>query len=372
MINTGIDSRLTYYRTGGTSTYIRQLLGALAAFDLTLPVQENHYTIFHSRKEAYAPVGNFRRIPLWTPCHHRLERLALSVELARFKLDVFHSPDFIPPYRGAKHHVITVHDLTFLHYPQYLTEDSRRYYNNQIEAAVQQADQILTVSETSRQDLMTMLHVPSAKITVQPHGVDHQVYRPLPDEMLRRVQAHYHLPDHYFLFVGTVEPRKNIVGLLEAYMQLQTRLPDAPPLILVGKPGWLLEETLNKIKATPNVIWIQNAPDADVPALYNMAAALVLPAFYEGFGLPALEAMACGTIPVVSNCSSLPEVVGEVGLQVDPNNPDSIAEALYQVLAADSVWLQQQREAGIARAANFTWERSAQIARSVYEKAAAL
>jgi glycosyltransferase involved in cell wall biosynthesis len=358
----GFDSRLTYYRTGGISAYMRRLLPALASID-----HENQYTIFHSRKEDYPPVVNFRRVPLWTPAHHRIERLALSVELARFNLDVFHSPDFIPPHRGAKRHVITVHDLTFLHYPQYLTEDSRRYYNDQIEAAVKHADHILTVSESAKADLMTMLNVPEAKITVQPHGINHQEYKPLPVETLHATRKKFELPNSYILFVGTIEPRKNIQGLLQAYQHFLASIPDAPPLVLVGRKGWLIDETVKRIEQAPNVRWIQNADDADLPALYNLARMLVLPSFYEGFGMPALEAMACGVIPVVSNHSSLPEVVGDVGLQINPDNHMTITDALCRVLTADEDWRQKQREKAIYRAKQYTWEQSARIARSVYE-----
>jgi glycosyltransferase involved in cell wall biosynthesis len=355
----GFDSRLTYYRTGGISAYIRSLLNALASVD-----SENRYTIFHSRKESYPTVGDFRRVPLWTPSHHRLERLALSVELARFNLDVFHSPDFIPPHRGAKRHVITVHDLTFIHYPQYLTADSRRYYNNQIKTAVTHADHILVVSDSAKRDLMDILNVPAAKMTVQPHGVDHQKFRPLPAPELEAARQRFNLPSTgYILFVGTLEPRKNIDGLLDAF----AALPDAPPLVLVGRKGWLIDRTVERIQQMQNVIWIQDARDEDLPALYNLARALVLPSFYEGFGMPALEAMACGVIPVVSNRSSLPEVAGEVGLLIDPDHPATVTDALCRVLAADSAWLEAQRQAALQRAQAFSWEQSARIAQSVYE-----
>jgi glycosyltransferase involved in cell wall biosynthesis len=358
----GFDSRLTYYRTGGISAYMRRLLPALASID-----SENQYTIFHSRKEDYPPVANFRRVPLWTPPHHRIERLALSVELTRFNLDLFHSPDFIPPFRGAKRHVITVHDLTFLHYPQYLTEDSRRYYNDQIEVAVEHAEHILTVSESAKADLMTMLGVQETKITVQPHGVDHQRYKPLAAHVLEKTQKKFDLPEGYILFVGTIEPRKNIDGLLQAYRQLQDAFPHTPPLVLVGRKGWLIDETAQRIERASNVRWIQDASDDEMPALYNLARVLVLPSFYEGFGMPALEAMACGVIPVVSNRSSLPEVVGDIGLQINPDDPLTICDALCQILTANKDWLSSQREAAVQRARNYTWEHSARIARSIYE-----
>src|SRR5690606_3875788 len=224
----GIDARLTYYRTGGISTYIRRLVHALERLDF-----ENDYTVFQSRKAQDSLVTRFRRGVLWTPSHHRVERLALTVELAWRGRDVFRSPDFIPPLRAARRHVITVHDLNFLHYPQYLTDESRRYYNGQIAAAVRHADHILADSEATRRDLTTMLGVPTAKITVHMLGVD-ESFRPLPADETRAGLRALDLPDKYLLFVGTFEPRKNIAGLLEAYRLLLDRLPDAPPLVLAG------------------------------------------------------------------------------------------------------------------------------------------
>jgi glycosyltransferase involved in cell wall biosynthesis len=360
----GIDARLTHYRIGGISTYIVRLMQALSHLDT-----QNRYTIFQSRKmrERLAPaqLGSAR---LWTPAHHRLERLALSVELMRFNLDLLHSPDFIPPLRGARRHVITVHDLTFLHYPQYLTPDSRRYYNVQIAAAVRHADHILTDSESSKRDMVEMLAVPTEKITVHLLGVD-ESFKPLPPEGLADVRQRLDLPDTYILFFGTFEPRKNIVGLLEAYKALLRTLPDAPPLVLAGTRGWLFDETMQQIEymnLADHVLWRENMPQDALPALYNMARVLVAPSFYEGFGLTALEAMACGTVPIVSNRSSLPEVVGDVGLQIDPDDTTTLTNALRHALT-DSAWLETQRELGLKRAKTFTWENTARIALSVYE-----
>lgn len=364
MAHIGLDARLTYYRTGGISTYIRRLVTVLEKLDT-----ENHYTIFHSRKDKNRMTTRFDAARLWTPAHHHLERLALSLELARYRLDILHSPDFIPPYRGAKKHVITVHDLTFLHYPQYLTADSRRYYNDQIQSAVEQADHILVVSEATKRDLMTLLRMPEHKMTVQPHGAGEQ-YRPMSREETEPVITALHLPPEYILHVGTWEPRKNITGLLEGYRLLLEKLPDAPPVVLAGKPGWLFEDTrktIEALKLDEHLVWQENVTDEQLPAVYNRALALVSPSFYEGFGMPALEAMACGVVPIVSNNSSFPEVVTDAGLLIDPNDPVTITEAVYQVLtdAARRNVLQQK---ALQRAMQFTWENSAKIAMRVYQQ----
>lgn len=362
MTHIGIDARLTYYRVGGTSTYIRYLLNALEAID-----RHNTYTVFRSRKADEQLVRRFGHAPLWTPCHHKIERLALSVELARHRLDVLHSPDFIPPLRGAKRHIITVHDLAFLMWPEHMTDESRRYYNDQIQAAVDHADHILAVSEATKRDIVRMLNVPEDKITVQLHGVDPR-FTPLLENEIETVRRRLELPTNFLLYVGTIEPRKNIPGLLDAYEGLRKVMPDAPPLLLAGKAGWLADEVIARIDRTPNVIWRQDIEHDTLPAVLNMATVLVLPAFYEGFGLPALEAMACGTLPIVSDRASLPEVVGDVGLLIDPDQPATLTEAFAQVLNASPEWMNKKREAALARASTFTWERSARVALSVYEK----
>ncbi len=363
MQHIGIDARLTHYRTGGISTYIRRLITALEQLD-----HEHRYTVFHSRKATDTIVQRFESARLWTPSHHRSERLALTVELARFRLDLLHSPDFIPPLHGARRHVITVHDLTFMHYPDFLTADARRYYNDQIAWAVRHADHILVDSDATRRDLIEMLDVPNAMITVHLLGVEPQ-FRPPPPPELAHWRTQLDLPAGYLLFVGTFEPRKNIAGLLKAYAALAQRLPDlTPPLVLAGTRGWRFEETMAEIAQMnlgSRVLWREKIPQQAMPSLYALATVLVLPSFYEGFGLPALEAMACGTMPIVSNRSSLPEVTGDVGLHIDPDNLDTLIAALEKALS-DDAWRQAQQQRGLARAAEFTWQRTAEITLGVY------
>jgi len=198
-------------------------------------------------------------------------------------------------------------------------------------------------------------------------GVD-QDFRPLPAAEIDPVRARLGLPKSYILFVGTFEPRKNIPGLLDAYRLLCQDLPDAPPLVLVGRRGWLDDDIFQQVKTlglAPHVVWIENAARGDLPAIYSGADVLALPSHYEGFGLTALEAMACGTPPVVANRSSLPEVVGDAGLLVDPDDPAAIAGALRTVLLDDSL-REALGRAGVTRAAGFTWRRTAEVVLDVY------
>lgn len=359
----GIDARLPYYRTGGISTYVRRLIKALESLD-----HQHRYSIFHRHHAPETLTQRFERHDLWTPAHHRFERLTLSLEVAWRRLDLWHSPDFIPPYYAAKRHLITVHDLTFLHYPQYLTADSRRYYNDQIVSAVQRADHLLADSESTKRDLVAMLHVPAAKITVHRLGVDEQ-FQPLAPDLIAPTLVRHALPNTgYILHVGTVEPRKNIPALLRAYRTLLADLPSAPPIVLAGRRGWFYDDLRAECDAIglgERVLWRETLTDAELPALYNGALCLVSPSFYEGFGLPALEAMACGIVPIVSDRSSLPEITGDVGLLINPEEDASLANALYRTLS-DPAWRAEQAPLARQRAALFRWEDCARTVLETY------
>ncbi|MCE2490589.1 MAG: glycosyltransferase family 4 protein [Anaerolineae bacterium] len=364
MSRIGFDARLPAFHQGGIATWIREVLNALQSQNTA-----HHFTIFESRKARSSLAGRFRRSTLYTPCHHALEKYALSVEFLPKGLDLLHSPDFIPPLRGARRHVITIHDLHFLHYPQYMTRESRRYYCGQLGRAVRQADHILTVSHATQRDIMDLLQVPVERITTQHHGVSHE-FKPLSTALLDKQRRELKLPEDFFLFVGTFEPRKNVVALLEAWRLLKEQLPDAPPVVLAGRRGWLFDETLQRIedlRIAEDIIWRENVPQESLPALYNLASALVMPSMYEGFGLPALEAMACGTLPIVSNVSSLPEVVGDVGILVDPKDRDALAAAMMRALT-DSDWKAEQEAAGVNRAAGFTWENNVKVLVQVWDQ----
>lgn len=363
----GIDARLLAYRKGGIAEYTRQLIEALARLDT-----QNQYTILHryNDKENYCPAPNFRRGNVFTPAHHRLERSALAVELMPRHLDLLHSPDFIPPRWGAKHQIITIHDLHFLHYPQFQTADSLCYYRDQIAWAVKHAEHILVQTESTRHEIMEMLGVPADKITVHLLGVN-AAFRPMPKDEVDKRLAPYKLPAEYLLFVGTIEPRKNIPGLLEAYARLRAEYGDAvPPLVLGGQVGWNAEDSLaaiERFKLNEVVIRFENVPFEVLPALYNRARVLIQASFHEGFGLPPLEAMACGVPVVVARRGGLPEVVSECGVYVEPESVESIAEGIWRVLS-DTALATQLAADGQKRAALFSWERTAAIALETYRR----
>ena len=362
----GIDVRITYYTRGGISNYALRLLPALAALDA-----ETDYCVLHSRKDKHPPLPgpNFRPVVCWTPAHHRWERWALGIEAARLGLDLLHSPDFIPPAFGYRHSVITVHDLNFLYYPQFLTAESRRYYNDQIAWAVGRTDHVLADSHATRTDLISMLGVEPDRVTVVHLAADPS-YRPLPAEEAGKVISKYDLEPGYLLFVGTLEPRKNLPGLLQAYRLLRDEGAASVPLVLVGGKGWLYDEIFERVEAlhlADHVRFLHDVPNAHLPGLYSAAGVLATPSFYEGFGLPALEAMAFGTPVVVSDRASLPEVVGEAGLLVNPDDPEDIARALSCALN-DKALRAQIRERGLAQAACFTWEKAARETLAVYQK----
>ena len=363
----GIDARLVYYSQAGIGQYILHLVDGLAKVD-----GENDYVLLQSRKDDTTILErpNFKRVSLWTPSHHRLERYALNVELMRLGLDVLHSPDFIPPHRPSCRSVITVHDLAFLLYPHFLTKESARYYGH-IDQAVRWTDQIISVSESTKRDTIQHLGVPEEKITVV-HEAANPIFCPLDRvEAREQVRNRHGVDGPFILFVSTIEPRKNVPSLLRALWQLVTCYKEDVRLVLAGGKGWLFEDAfavVDELELDDRVHFVGRVSSEDLLYLYNAAEMLAHPAFYEGFGLPPLEAMACGLPVVASNVASLPEVVGDAGQLIDPHDVDELTVSMWRVLN-DSKLRQQMREKGLVQAGRFSWERAARETMEIYRRA---
>jgi glycosyltransferase involved in cell wall biosynthesis len=370
----GIDGRLLYYRRAGIGQYTMRLVEALvqAARGETL-------LLFHDRRQQ-APLGDtpgLRHVPLFTPSHHRWESAILPLELSIRRLDLLHSPDFILPLRRNYAGVVTVHDLAFLRFPQWVTPEAARYYG-QVRQAMNSAERVIAVSECTKEDLLELLDVPEEKVRVIYEAAG-RPFRPLnltPSE--RRVFKGRHLgPGQFAFFISTIEPRKNLPTLLQAFRKMLDRYADLEPhprLIIAGAQGWLHEEVfglMRKLDLGQQVSFIGPVSQQDLVWLYNAARFLVFPSFYEGFGLPPLEAMACGTPVIASNAGSLPEVVGDAGILIDPRDVGGWAEAMAH-LWSDGEEREHLRTQGLQQAARFSWERAAQETLEVYQEAVAL
>lgn len=364
----GIDARLVYYSRAGIGQYILRLAEALAGLE---EAREDEFVLLQSRKDRtqIASDCNFSRVSLWTPSHHRLEQQILRFEISRLRLDLLHSPDFIPPFRRNCKSVITVHDLAFLLYPHFLTKEAARYYG-QIDQAVRRTDHIIAVSESTRQDTIKLLGVPERKITVI-HEAASPIYRPIaPDEARRHVSKAHGLDRDYILFVSTIEPRKNLPGLLQAYRKLLDGYKCSQELVLAGSRGWLSEEVYETVEAlnlSDHVRFLGRVPSQQLLYLYNAARVLVHPSFYEGFGLPPLEAMTCGTPTIVSNVSALPEVVGDAAILIDPHDIDGLTVAMWHVLTDENLRASLSTK-GLKRAQIFSWKHAAQETLNVYRR----
>ena len=366
----GIDARLVYYQRAGIGQYTLRLSRALAAID-----SSNTYVILHSRKD-HAPLAegaNVRRYGLWTPPHHRLEQWILPVELMAPGLDVLHCPDFIPPFHRRCPAVITVHDLAFLRFPGLLTADSQRYYG-QIGRAVSSAEHIIAVSESTKTDLVTLAGADGAKISVV-HEAAGPEFQPAGAEAMRAVRLRYAITGEYILFVSTIEPRKNIPFLLQAYAYLRQNWSEdvaCPKLVLAGRRGWLCESifaVLEELKLGEAVIVTGGVPVEDLPGLYSGACCFVLPSLYEGFGLPVLEAMSCGAPVIATHTSSLPEVTGDAAILIDAQDMVGLANSM-RLVCTDADRRRAMSEKGLRQAGRFSWERAARETLACYQSVA--
>jgi glycosyltransferase involved in cell wall biosynthesis len=264
--------------------------------------------------------------------------------------------------------MLTVHDLIFRHLPAYHKPLNRWYLNLALPLYCRRATHLIAVSEYTRQDVIESYGIPPHKITVV-HEAAAPHFRPQPAAAIAAARARYSLPERYLIFVGTIEPRKNLTRLLEGFETLHAEgLTDG--LVIVGKRGWLYDDFFTRLEASPvrkAVIFPGYVPDADLPALYAGAQALVFPSLYEGFGLPMLEAMACGTPVVASHAASLPEIGGDAALYFAPREVEDLRAVTRRVLKDRGLQEVMQVE-GMARAARFSWQTAARQTAALYHE----
>jgi glycosyltransferase involved in cell wall biosynthesis len=368
----GIDYTPAHEQGGGIGRYVRELVAALAALDSETP-----YRLFVAGADRNllppTPGPNFtwapsRLSPTWFARLWHRARLPIPVEYWTGPLDCFHATDFVlPPTRPATRTVLTVHDLSFVRVPGAASPRLKAYLDRVVPRSVRRADHILADSQATKDDLVALYGTPPERISVLLSGV-HPRFRPAPPEAVAAVRARYAIGDAPFvLAVGTVQPRKNYERLMAALAALPPALADVR-LVIAGGKGWLegpIHAAVESLGLRSRVLFIGFAADADLPALYTAARCLAFPSLYEGFGLPVVEAMACGTPVLTSNVSSLLEVAGGAAVLVDPLDVEGIADGLRRILSDDAL-RGTLIARGFERAATFTWERAAGQLRALY------
>jgi glycosyltransferase involved in cell wall biosynthesis len=395
-----IDASPAVHHKAGLGRYAEELIGALTAD----PARRGEYVAFYHDATTAQPSANIASLAHVAtpqpPYPWRLRTLlAQLLNLSQDQLllstpaagsaqssivnrqskiqNLFHATEHLLPRFKRMRAVFTLHDLIFRFFPQHHLPRNRMYLTLAMPLFLRRSDRIICVSEQTRRDAQRLYHVPDAKLRVIYEGVDPRFRRVTDPDALQRARERYHLPARFLLAVGTIEPRKNLSTLFDAYatlledssVHLQSPIANLN-VVVAGKQGWLVESTLQAVRERGldgKVQFTGYVADEDLPALYTLAEAFAFPSVYEGFGLPPLEALACGTPVVCSIASSLPEVMGDAALLVPPLDARAWAEALGRVLA-DASLRHDLAERGPRQAARFTWAEAARQTRAVYDE----
>ena len=363
----GIDARVIR-KYPGMGRVCYNLIKEIALID-----ERNEYVIFgkHPSLNFLEGRGNFRSVDIDFPVLSARTLFWLQRIIKRESVELFYSPFQATTISPPCPMVITVHDMmdlfypdAFTHHPFYVNYALRTYFRFVIPKSIRNAAMITSVSESTKRDILEYFHVPEDRVEVIHNGVEDK-FLPIRDEqILTMVKEKYNLPDRFVLYLGSTKPYKNLDGTLEAFSKLKEQYinPDNHIYLVIGGlkhfSSFDLERKARELGIENDFFNIGYISEDDLPSVYSLAEVFLFPSIWEGFGLPALEAMACGTPVVTSNTSSLPEVVGEAGIMVDPKNTTSIAEALYRILN-DKTLRDELSEKGIQQARKFSWRTAA-------------
>jgi len=369
-LHIAIDAHSVGSGLGGNETYATNLIEALAEIDSV-----NRYTLYVTKKEAierFAKRWSNVQVRQTLP-HTPLVRipLTLSIELRRRPVDILHVQYTSPPFTPCPV-VNTIHDLSFEHLPETFRGRSWRQMRFTIRRSAHAAEHILTDSSYSRDDILKTYNLSPERVTATPLAASAK-FRPVEDiNEIERVRQKYFIAGDYILTVGSIQPRKNLPRLIRAFAALcrESNIRPLPTLVVVGKRGWLYEETLEAAansQVRERILFTDYVPDDDLPALYSGAKCFVYPSYFEGFGIPPLEAMSCGTATITGNRTCFPEIIGDAGLMVDPFDERSMLDGIARVLS-DPKLRAELKVKGMARANMFDWKETAKQTLRVYER----
>ncbi|HIN69938.1 MAG TPA: glycosyltransferase family 1 protein [Acidobacteria bacterium] len=353
----------------GIGTYIRNLVTHLHRLDST-----TEYILLCKPDDQTFASGlgeNFRLVSQPAGPYSISEQIRIPIQLKREAIDLFHAPHYTLPALTPCRSIVTIHDCIHLRFPQYLPNRlAHGYARAALWTATHRSDRVLTVSEASKQDILTFFDIPADKITVIPNAIDDCFFVPPPDKNIERIRERYQLQAPFLLYVGNVHPHKNLERLLDAFYKVRSLGHDDLTLLIIGDDITRyakLRRAVHRYQLHRYVRFLGFVPNETLRVLYHLARAFVFPSLYEGFGLPPLEAMASGTAVVTSNVSSLPEVTGDAAILVDPHSQDAIAGGICRVLE-DNVFREELVTKGQARAKQFSWDRSIQHTLEIYRE----
>ena len=288
----------------------------------------------------------------------------------RKKTDIYHFTRYILPNNIKGKVILNIYDLVFEKYIETMESKNRESFKRSFYKSVKRADQIITISESSKNELVEILKVPENKIHIVQPGIDFQKFNTKNSEITKNVILKYSLPEDYILYLGTLEPRKNISSIIRAYGSLRNSNKITEKLVIAGKKGWLFSEIFDLIKSLDlenEVILTDYVDESDKPAIYQNAKLFVFPSLYEGFGMPILEAMAAGIPVITSNTSAMPEVAGDAAILVNPLSIEEMSEAMLEVMNNDKL-SNELISKGFDRCKKFTWSNSANKLVEIYKK----
>jgi glycosyltransferase involved in cell wall biosynthesis len=356
----GIDGRYIQDHFPGIGRYTYNLIKALHTV-----APEEDFVIFHNPQllntrydvDELGRHPNIQLVPVDVPPFSLKEQYRLPLLVKRFSLELLHSPYYVKPYWLPCQSVMTFYDVVPLLYPEYLPSWwAKPLFNLTARLALRRAAGIITISQSARDDLLSFFSLPKRKVWVTPLGVD-QRFKQLKDELIADLRQRYRLPPRYILHLGINKPHKNLVHLLEVFSRLDTETK----LLLAGREDARYpqaHQVAEQLSLAKRVLFLGEVADDDLPLLYSGATLFVFPSLYEGFGLPVLEAMACGTPVVCSNSSSLPEIVGDAAIMLDPLDQEAWLATIRELLQSEAL-REKMRAKGLQRARMFSWEETA-------------
>jgi glycosyltransferase involved in cell wall biosynthesis len=300
-----------------------------------------------------------------------IDRLSVPIEFIMGKIDIFHGPYFFLPNCLLCKTILTIHDLMVFRHPEFLEPEGVTYYKKRIHSSIKRADAIISVSNFTKNEIVELFDIPENKVRVIYNGIS-SIFRPIKDRIrIEEVKSKYGIKgQRYLLFVGNIEPKKNIETLIHAHAELCKSSGYKYPLLIVGNKTWYFKnvwEVVQRRHVERNIIFTGVINDEDLPFLYNGAEVFIFPSLFEGFGIPAIEAMACGTPVIASNRTSIPEIVADAALYVDPLNISEMVEAIDKVLS-NSQLREQLIQKGLKRSQYFSWEKTARETLSLYRE----